>query len=292
VVTGFPSTLTRFSREANVIVRTPPVITRQPVAINGLTQDTVCSGMLFQFGVLAEGTDLTYRWFRNGAPIPLAEYPTFSSREPGVYFVEVTGVCGLVTRSQSVTMSNIVQPEVGLQPPYELRLKEGASLDLSITVASGSQPLNAQWAVDGQDIMGATGLTLRIPAVKLSDAGRYVCVLSNECGIDVSNVCVVTVDKVNPTSVDEEIASKVMRIVPTPMTETATIQVRDLAQGPATVSILDLTGKLISSVDVTIPASGSHSLSVTREMLPSAGTYVVRLRTAAGEISRLLICAP
>jgi hypothetical protein len=292
VVTGFPSTLTRFSREANVIVRTPPVITRQPVAINGLTQDTVCSGMLFQFGVLAEGTDLTYRWFRNGAPIPLAEYPTFSSREPGVYFVEVTGVCGLVTRSQSVTMSNIVQPEVGLQPPYELRLKEGASLELSITVASGSQPLNAQWAVDGQDIMGATGLTLRIPAVKLSDAGRYVCVLSNECGIDVSNVCVVTVDKVNPTSVDEEIASKVMRIVPTPMTETATIQVRDLAQGPATVSILDLTGKLISSVDVTIPASGSHSLSVTREMLPSAGTYVVRLRTAAGEISRLLICAP
>jgi hypothetical protein len=287
VVTGFPSTLTRFSREANVIVRTPPVITRQPVAINGLTQDTVCSGMLFQFGVLAEGTDLTYRWFRNGAPIPLAEYPTFSSREPGVYFVEVTGVCGLVTRSQSVTMSNIVQPEVGLQPPYELRLKEGASLELSITVASGSQP-----AVDGQDIMGATGLTLRIPAVKLSDAGRYVCVLRNECGIDVSNVCVVTVDKVNPTSVDEEIASRVMRIVPTPMTETATIQVRDLAQGPATVSILDLTGKLISSVDVTIPASGSHSLSVTREMLPSAGTYVVRLRTAAGEISRLLICAP
>ena len=83
-----------------------------------------------------------------------------------------------------------------------------------------------------------------------------------------------------------------MRIVPTPMTETATIQVRDLAQGPATVSILDLTGKLISSVDVTIPASGSQSVSVTREMLPSAGTYVVRLRTAAGEISRLLICAP
>jgi hypothetical protein len=292
VVTGFPSTLTRFSREANVIVRTPPAITRQPVAQNGQTQDTVCRGMLFQFGVLAEGTDLSFRWFRNGAPIPLAEYPTFSSREPGVYFVEVTGVCGLVTRSQSVTMSNIVQPEVGLQPPYELRLKEGAALELSITVAAGSQPLNAQWAVDGQDIIGATGLTLRIPAVKLSDAGRYVCVLRNECGIDVSNVCVVTVDKVNPTSVDEETSSRVMRIVPTPMTETAMIQVRDLPQGPATVSILDLTGKLISSVDVTIPASGSQSVSVTREMLPSAGTYVVRLRTAAGEISRLLICAP
>lgn len=292
VVTGFPSTLTRFSREATVIVRTPPVITRQPLAKNGLMQDTVCLGMLFQFGVLAEGTDLTYRWFRNGAPIPLAEFPTFSSREPGVYFVEVTGACGLVTRSQSVTMSNTVQPEVGLQPPFELTIKEGAALQLSITVAAGSMPLSVQWAVDGQDIIGATGLTLRIPTAKLSDAGRYVCVLRNECGIDVSNACLVTVQKVNPTSVDEQTSSSVMTIVPTPMTESAAIFLQGATPGQASMSVVDLTGKTVSSIDVNVPASGSCSVAITPSMLPAAGTYFVRLRTSAGEISRVLVYAP
>lgn len=292
VVTGFPSTLTRFSREANVIVRTPPVITRQPIAANGQNQDTVCRGMLFQLGVLAEGIDVSYQWFRNGAPIPLANFPTYSSREPGEYFVEVTGACNLVTRSQSISLSNIFQPEVGLQPPYERRLKEGSALEINISVAAGSQPVLAQWAVDGQDIIGATGLSLRIPSVKLSDAGRYVCVLRNECGIDVSNVCVVTVEKVNPTGVYEDMTSQVMTIVPTPMTESATIQLKDLIPGQASMSILDLTGKVVSSVDVTIPANGSHSISVTRTMLPSAGTYIVRLRSAAGEISRMFVYAP
>jgi len=292
VVTGFPSTLTRFSREANVIVRTPPVITRQPVAANGSTTDTVCLGMLFQFGVLAEGTDLQYQWYRNGSRIPLANFPTYSSREQGDYYVEVTGVCGLVTRSQTVTMGNTVQPEVGLQPPYERRLKEGSALEISITVAKGSQPMTYQWAVDGQDIAGATGLTLRIPSVKLSDAGRYVCVIRNECGIDASNVCLVTVEKVIPVSVEDDSKAGVMSIVPTPMTESATMRIEGAMPGQASVSILDLNGKVITTFDINVPATGSVSVPIDRSIIPSAGTYMVRLRTIAGESSRVLICAP
>ncbi|MBU3679387.1 MAG: T9SS type A sorting domain-containing protein [Candidatus Kapabacteria bacterium] len=292
VVTGFPSLLNLFSRSANVIVRTPPTITRQPLAKNGLTQDTVCAGMVFQFGVVAEGVDLTYQWYRNGARIPLADFPTYSSREPGTYYVEVAGTCGLLTRSQSVSMQNIIQPSVGLQPPYERKVKEGTALELSITVAKGSEPMTYQWAVDGQDIIGANALTLRIPSVKLSDAGRYVCVIRNECGIDVSNACLVTVYKDNPTSVDEDLEGAEMTIAPMPVQSSSTIRVSGVPPGNATLSIIDVTGRVVSNLEATVANTGTLSLALTPELFGSAGTYVVRLRTAAGEISRTIVYAP
>lgn len=292
VVTGFPSRLNLFSRSANVIVRTPPVITRQPVAKNGKTLDTVCTGMVFQFGVLAEGVDLQYQWFRNGARIPLANFPTYSSREPGDYYVEVTGTCGLVTRSQTVAMSNIVQPEVGLQPPFERRVKEGTALEISITVAKGSEPMTYQWAVDGQDILGATGLTLRIPSVKLSDAGRYVCVIRNECGIDVSNACHVTVYKDNPTSVEEHADGPSMTIAPMPLSTSSSVHISGAIAGPAQLTIVDGIGRSVDVQDITIAATGDYTMSLSSTLFPTAGTYVIRLRTAAGEVSRRIVYAP
>lgn len=292
VVTGIPSRLVRASRTATVVVRTAPTITKQPLGANRMRIDTVCQGMLFQLGVVAEGTDLTYQWFRNNVAIPLETYPTITSREPGDYYVNIRGTCGLTTTSQTVTMKNIVKPTIGLQPPYERRVKEGEELNLRLTVAAGSEPITYQWAVDGQDILGATGPTLRIPTMKLSDAGRYACVIRNECGLDISNTTIVTVYKDNPTSVHAENDGVRMSISPSPMQTHAVIRLEGLAQGPASLEIVDLTGRTVTTLELQIPSSGSESVIISAERLPAAGPYQVRLRAASVEVTRPFVFAP
>lgn len=292
LVTGFPSQRTLASRTVNVIVRPAPQITREPAAPNGMTSDTLCQGMLFQFGVVAEGENLSYRWFRNGSAIPLATFSTYSSREIGDYHVVVTGACGQTARSRTVSMRNIVKAEVGLQPPFELRAKEGTSVEIRITLKSGSAPVTYQWAVDGQDILGATEPTLRIESVKASDAGRYVCVVRNECGIDVSNACNLSVYPDNPTSVDEDERGQSMRITPMPMQSTSSLAIRGVQPGAATVSIHDVAGREVFMRPVVIPADGAFTMSLDATLLPSAGSYVVRVRTESGELSRMLLVVP
>jgi hypothetical protein len=248
--------------------------------------------MLFQFGVDAEGENLSYRWFRNGSAIPLATFSTYSTREVGDYHVVVTGACGQTTRSRTVSMRNIVKAEVGLQPPFELRAKEGTSVEIRITLKSGSAPVTYQWAVDGQDILGATEPTLRIASVKATDAGRYVCVVRNECGIDVSNACNLSVYPDNPTSVDEDERGQSMRITPMPMRSTSSLAVKGVQPGAATLSIHDVAGREVFVRLVTIPADGSFTMSLDASLLPSAGSYVVRLRTESGELSRVMMVVP
>ncbi|MBU3699231.1 MAG: hypothetical protein FGM33_04365 [Candidatus Kapabacteria bacterium] len=292
LVTGVPSLFRLASRTVNVVVRPAPQITRQPSAPNGQATDTLCTGMLFQFGVVAEGENLSYRWFRNEAAIPLATFPTYSSREAGSYHVVVTGACGQTARSRSVTMGNIVKPQIGLQPPFELRLKENSTATISITLKSGSAPVTYQWAFDGRDIPGATLPTLTIPSVKLSDAGRYVCVLRNECGTDVSNACNLSVYRDNPTSVDEDASGISMRIAPMPLHSSSVLSVGGAASGPASITIIDVAGREVASSAFMIGSDGAYSMNLDASMLPASGTYLVRLRTVAGEIMRPLIYVP
>ncbi|MEY3385525.1 MAG: hypothetical protein RIR53_336 [Bacteroidota bacterium] len=292
LVTGVPSQFRLASRSVSVIVRPAPQITRQPEAPNGEVSDTLCTGRLFQFGIVAEGETLSYRWFRNNVAIPLATFPTYSSREPGDYHVVVTGACGQTARSRTISVSNIVRPEIGLQPPYERRLKEGTSLEISITLKVGSAPVSYQWAYEGQDIPGATSPTLKIDAIKLTDAGRYVCVVRNACGTDVSNACNVSVYPDNPTSVNENEFGMSMTIAPMPLQSTAVLSINGALTGPANVSIIDIAGREVASRSFVVGSDGTHSISLDATMLPAAGTYVVRLRSVSGEMTLPLVYLP
>lgn len=68
-------------------------------------------------------------------------------------------------------------------------------------IANGTAPLNFQWSKDGIDISSFTEVMLDIVSFQsilsltgsLTDAGRYICNVSNEFGFEVSNEAVVTI---------------------------------------------------------------------------------------------------
>jgi hypothetical protein len=57
-------------------------------------------------------------------------------------------------------------------------VKVGKKVTMFVT-ADGIQPFSYRWEKDGELIANATGATIVIDQVQLSDSGVYVCVVSN-----------------------------------------------------------------------------------------------------------------
>jgi hypothetical protein len=274
VVTGFPSNDNRFSRNVLVNVRPAPSILRQPTAPNGKDSDVLCQGTFFQFSVAASGSaSLRYQWLRDGSPIALATANTYATSKPGTYAVRVVGECGQTTTSQTVTITNAQKPLFTLQPVPSLRVKEGDPIVLRVN-ASGTPTLTYQWARDGKDIKGATLPTLTIPASALTDNGKYVCVVKNDCGLDVSYVSDVSVYKNEPVSVDENDATPIVSMIhPNPASSdvrvafgsdvrVTAIEIFDAAGAQVAVYAFDGAPRSSAHVDIATLANGVYSVKV------------------------------
>ncbi len=106
-VTGQCGTVT--STTATITAKAETAITTQPIA-----STTVCEGNSVNLSVYAtgEGT-LTYQWSDAGGNIPGATNPTLNPSTSGTYYVEITGVCGVATSSNSlVTINPIPVPTI------------------------------------------------------------------------------------------------------------------------------------------------------------------------------------
>jgi hypothetical protein len=274
VVTGFPSNDNRFSRNVLVNVRPAPSILRQPTAPNGKDSDVLCQGTFFQFSVAASGSaSLRYQWLRDGSPIALATANTYATSKPGTYAVRVIGECGQTTTSQLVTITNAQKPLFTLQPVPSLRVKEGDPIVLRVN-ASGTPTLTYQWARDGKDIKGATLPILTIPASALADNGKYVCVVKNDCGLDVSYVSDVSVYKNEPVSVDENDATPIVSMIhPNPASSdvrvafgsdvrVTAIEIFDAAGAQVAVYAFDGAPRASAHVDIATLANGVYSVKV------------------------------
>src|SRR5690349_12503937 len=65
--------------------------------------------------------------------------------------------------------------------PENQQIKAGEPVSWYLT-AAGKEPLQYQWKLNGQDILGATHNTLKISSVKPKDQGTYVCSVKNQFG--------------------------------------------------------------------------------------------------------------
>jgi len=75
--------------------------------------------------------------------------------------------------------------------PQNLTLSPGQNALFSVTASGGT--LTYQWMKDGVAINGATGSTLSVSAVKVSDAGNYTVVVTNSAGSVTSNAATLQV---------------------------------------------------------------------------------------------------
>ncbi|MBM2816543.1 MAG: C-terminal target protein [Ignavibacteria bacterium] len=189
IVTGkcLPS---QTSQLVALTVATRPSISTQP------TSQNICEGTKAVLTVNATGsTGMQYQWRKNGTNIPNATSATFSINsvaitDAGLYAVVVTGLCPPTTTSQSATITIIQNPKITAHPVTQ-NVREGDDVSLSV-IATGPN-LNYQWRKNSVYIALATNSSLDLKSVKLTDAGSYDCVVSNNCSGTTSNPAILTV---------------------------------------------------------------------------------------------------
>lgn len=191
-----------------VEISTASVVTINPSTIITVnpTAGNKCAGNTHVFAVTAEGSKLTYQWYRNDLanPVPGASSDSYTINsltvaDDGTYFCVVTGDCGAKQSSGATLIVN--SPAVINNQPSSSVVCQGSTLNLTFDV-SGSG-LSYLWNKNGQpitdsNISGVNTPTLQISNSTPSNNGDYTCTVSSICSGNItSNIAVVTV---NPTT--------------------------------------------------------------------------------------------
>jgi len=171
------------------VVAKPTELLAQPISQN------VCENDSVTFTIEATGTNLTYHWQKDVVDISGATADSYtidaaSSTDAGEYKCVVTGDGGTVT-SKGAILSIKKNTSITKQP-QSVQICEGKSA--SFGVEATGENLAYQWQKDGVDISGATSADYTIATVSVPDAGKYVCMISGECGALQSAEATLTID--------------------------------------------------------------------------------------------------
>lgn len=146
---------------------------------------------------------ISYQWYLNGVPLmddgvtiqgaktsQCVVVVNFNTK--GVYSVSATNDGGTTLAPNTVLVQVKDLPQITIHPTPRT-VNPGSSVEFSVQ-ASGQQPFEYQWRLNGEDIEGATGQTLTIDPVAEADEGLYSVLVSNEAGEAVSNTAALSVN--------------------------------------------------------------------------------------------------
>lgn len=175
------------------------------VTVNPTTQITVgptggtkCEGNMHVFSVVAKGTNLTYKWFKDDVEIDgeiNAELilSSLNIGDSGTYRCEVTGDCGATQQasaslavSQKMVVNNYDPIITGSNPACE-----GETITLEFDVTGDN--ITFEWLKDGlpitdANISGRNTNKLQISNAVSTNIGNYSCVATGTCGNNTSSV--------------------------------------------------------------------------------------------------------
>jgi hypothetical protein len=182
-----------YSNEGFVLVTTaPPVIVTNPVS------DTVSEGSQAMFTVSASGSNLSYQWLKNGAPIS-SNATNFTYTIPSALYSDngasfkciVTNPGGNATSASAILTVVIDKPHIIVQPQSQ-SARVGAVVNFSVS-ATGSN-LAYQWQKNNVAITSATAASYFTPAVTATDNGvTFRCVVTNSAGSETSNLATLSI---------------------------------------------------------------------------------------------------
>ncbi len=179
------------SASAQLTVLLPPLIATPPSAA------TVLAGASASFTVVASGDGpFTYQWRKAGVALSGATAATLDLTnvqfaDAGAYDVVILGPGGTTT-SASATLTVNGPPNITTHPVNQAAYV-GASATFSVS-AIGTATLAYQWRRGGVNIPGATGATLTLSNLQVSDSGAvFDVVVSNGFGSATSAAASLTV---------------------------------------------------------------------------------------------------
>ena len=195
------------SRQVNLDIVAPPVITSQP------TNQTVLQGMTASFTVgTANSASVSYQWYYDnglyvtevsddanvsGSTSSMLVISNATPDDEGAYSVVVSNAAGSVESVQAFLAVFPWRPVITMQPADQTVLA-GQSVTFTVA-AAGSQPLfylwqrNGAYLNDGGNISGSASSSLTLHSAALADAGTYSVIVGNAGGLTASAGAVLTV---------------------------------------------------------------------------------------------------
>lgn len=265
------------SSPLNILV--PPTIIKAPEPVTG------CPNMEIKLVAEVTGSALNIQWRKNGLPItgatmPELVIPLAQESDAGNYDVMISNSCNS-TSSKPVMVEVSPKPIISSQPQSQ-DLAHGAELTLS--VEARGQGLKYDWQHNGTPIDGAEfhAATIVIKSVTSANAGKYVCVISSDCGTTTSNEATIVV---GPNGVEDEMASGFI-VSPMPATESLNITIPNLGSAGLLV-IRDSRGAEVHRAQVG-GGNSSSQLQVSVAHL-TTGTYFVQWVSGGHSVSKPLV---
>ena len=244
------------------------------VAITGLNL-TYCSaaGPVTLAGTV-NGTTAPGTFTIDGNPATVFDPAALGAGPHTVAFTGSAGGACDATVSLTVTViATPAQPVITVQP-----------LAGGLVMLISSQPTGNQWFLNGVAIAGATGATYTVTAAAQNGTYTVQCAVAG-CPSPMSAPQNVTVTGLSAALADA--APVTLYPVPT-LDGYVTLETADLRQ-PATVTVYDAVGRAVWHTTLAANATSG----VTRHPLDlralSVGTYVLRLTTEHGTVTRRLV---
>lgn len=158
-------------------------ITDQPQDVMAYINDHI------SFEVVATGSNLTYQWYKDGAPILPATNAVYNitgvvNADIAEYYCKITNACGQTVNSQPAGLSLHAATSIST-PPSDVTSCTG--MNASFTVSATGSSLTYQWYKngltlgDGGDVSGTTTNSLNINNLTAGDEGVYHCLVDGIC---------------------------------------------------------------------------------------------------------------
>jgi len=182
------------------VVDAAPGISSQP------TGQSVLEGQTATFTLTGMGMPpLTYQWRKNGASIPGANSPSYTSPAAvisdngAIYTATVSNSQGSITSNNAVLSVTSNAPSITSQPSAQtVGLGQAATFSVA---ATGASTLAYQWRKNGSNIAGATSSTCNLPNASPADHNAlFSVVISNSYGTVTSNNALLRISGVNAAS--------------------------------------------------------------------------------------------
>lgn len=174
---------------ATLTINSLPAITSQPVS------KVICQGLNTSFSVVATGTNLTFKWQRNGVDLidggalsgvstSTLSITAVSIVHAGNYTCIVSGTCA-PTITSTIASLTVNSSAVITTNPTDVTSCVGQSA--TFTLGTSGSGISYQWKkgtvdlVNGGSISGATTSILSISTLTLANAGFYSCTITNTC---------------------------------------------------------------------------------------------------------------
>lgn len=180
-----------FSNNAQVTVNSVP-------SVNSITQDTIiCENKPLVLSVVANGSGLSYQWRKNGVNLQnknlsILSFTNITKSDAGDYDCVVTNSCG-ESISPKTSIQVVKLPTITKQP-QSASVNVGGQVTLN--VEADGDDLKYEWTKNGTTIPNQTTNTLTLSNVTKTDAGDYICIVSNNCAEVISSKATLTISDI------------------------------------------------------------------------------------------------